>query len=679
MPRSWPVLAALFACAAAPAAEQTLPVEYFTHPPDLGRVQIAPDGQVLAAEYEVKGESHLAFLNLHELGDVREIVAPLGMDFRDFQWVSATRVVYRLELRQFGVLPPVSTGELLAIDRDGTSPQYVYGCRTPNKGAPDAQPTTPNSNATNPAAGDDESAAPATCGTAELLSPLAKDDRRILVAEYFWLNEGNQFRADPDAAPAVALLDTYDGKEQILTRLSLRGGRVLVDGEDRARFGVGRSERDRLTVAWQAQPDGAWTSFPLSGFAEQSITPVKLSEDARAAMFIGRRERDPRKALWRLDLASRAASKLYEHAQVDVESAIEDPSGRKVIGVRVDADQPENHWLDESDPAVKLYQSLERAFPGQAVEITSATADRRQAIAFVQSDVNPGDYYLVDTQTRNAQYLRSARSWVDPERMRHKESIELKSRDGKTLHGYLTRPKDAKPPFEMVVLVHGGPFNVRDGWRFDWEAQLLSEFGYAVLQVNYRGSGGYGDDFLRAGYREWGGKMQDDVTDATKWAIAQGIAAADKVCIFGTGYGGYAAVMGTVREPKLYRCAAAYDGLFDLELLVGRDDPQITPPARAYLDRVLGSDAKALRKRSPIANVDQIETPILIIAGGDPAQIEYQHANRLETALKDAGKPVDTAAVRYREDAYKRLLDFLSRHLRTEASAKQGGAALAAD
>jgi dipeptidyl aminopeptidase/acylaminoacyl peptidase len=199
-----------------------------------------------------------------------------------------------------------------------------------------------------------------------------------------------------------------------------------------------------------------------------------------------------------------------------------------------------------------------------------------------------------------------------------------------------------------------------------------------VLQVNYRGSGGYGEDFMRAGYREWGGKMQDDVTDATKWAIAQGIAAADKVCIFGTGYGGYAAIMGTVREPKLYRCAAAYDGLFDLELLLGHDDPLVTPAARAYLDLVLGNDVKALRKRSPVANADKIETPILILAGGDPKRIEYQHANRLETALKDAGKPVDTALVQFREGAYKRLLEFLSEHLRSQEHAERTGDSQAA-
>ena len=150
------------------------------------------------------------------------------------------------------------------------------------------------------------------------------------------------------------------------------------------------------------------------------------------------------------------------------------------------------------------------------------------------------------------------------------------------------------------------PYGVRDGWRFDWEAQLLAEYGYAVLQVNYRGSGGYGEDFMRAGYREWGGKMQDDLTDATRWAIASGIAAPDGICIFGTGYGGYAALMGVVREPELYQCAAAYDGLYDLELALARDDPKVTIAGRAYLDEIFGRDEQALRARSPVANVDRI-------------------------------------------------------------------------
>jgi dipeptidyl aminopeptidase/acylaminoacyl peptidase len=327
---------------------------------------------------------------------------------------------------------------------------------------------------------------------------------------------------------------------------------------------------------------------------------------------------------------------------------------------------------------VKLYASLQRAFPGQLVEITSATADLHQAVALVQSDVNPGDYYLVDTQTRNAQYLRPARSWVDPARMHHKEAIELKARDGVSLHGYLTRPRTGKEPYPTVVLPHGGPYGTRDLWRYDWEAQLLAEYGYAVLQVNYRGSGGYGESFMRAGFREWGAKMQDDVTDATRWAISRGIASRDAICIFGTGYGGYAALMGVVRERGLYRCAAAYDGLYDLSLVLARGDTKMPPATRQYLDDILGLDEPTLQARSPVHSVDKIDAPLLIMAAGNPSQVEYRHAGLMEAALKSAGKPVETALIEEREEVYKRLLEFLSRHLRARSRAPEAGSVKAA-
>ena len=684
MPRCWPAILALFAIPAHAVTTQTetverLPVDYFTHSADLGRVEISPDGQFLAATYEVDGESRLAFLNLAQLGDVKEVIAPRGTDFHDFEWISPLRVIYRLSLRQPGLLEAVTTGELLAIDRDGTRPQYVYGCRyTDGNGGAGLKMSTKlaNGDAADEAAtdsGEADAKKLATCGTADVLSLVPDDDRHVLVAEHLWLREGNQYRVDPDAATTVAMLDSYDGSSQVIAHLSLRGGKVLVDRDQRPRFVAGRNEQDELAIAWQPEPEGRWTTFAFDGFDAKTLTPVELSADGRSAFFIGRRLREPRKSLYRIDLERETAVQVYSHGDVDVDAAVESLAGDAVLGVRIEPGQPEYHWLDENDSSVKLYASLQRAFPGQSVEITSATADLHQAIALVQSDVNPGDYYLVDTQTRNAQYLRSARSWVDPARMHHKEPIELRARDGMTLHGYLTSPGAGKKPYPLVVLPHGGPYGVRDSWRFDWEAQLLAEYGYAVLQVNYRGSGGYGEDFMRAGFREWGGKMQDDVTDATRWAISKGIAAKNAICIFGTGYGGYAALMGVIRESGLYRCSAAYDGLYDLDLVLARNDPQIAPATRKYLDDILGFDEPTLQARSPVHNVEKIDTPLLIMAAGNPQQIEYRHAGLMEAALKSAGKPVETALVEKREDVYQRLLEFLSRHLRPKARGTDTG------
>ena len=429
--------------------------------------------------------------------------------------------------------------------------------------------------------GASEAALP-TCGTAELLTLLPHDDRHVLVAEYLWLNDGGHYRYDPDAAPVVASIDTYDGTEQVVAHLSLRGGRVLLDGDGRPRFAVGRNERDELTVAWQPEPEGRWRVLRAQGIRAEG------SGAGEARRRCGVRDvhrpahsrcRARRSIVW-------TCARMRRPSCTSTRSPTSARPCRACRETRSSAcastrRQPEYHWLVTDDPSVKLYASLQRAFPGQSVEITSATADLHQAIAFVQSDVNPGDYYLVDTQTRNAQYLRSARSWVDPTRMRHKEAIEIKARDGLVLHGYLTRPRAERGPYQLVVPAARQPYDSRDEWTFDPDAQLLAEYGYAVLQVNYRGSSGYGDEFMHAGFREWGGKMQDDLTDATHWAIEQGhrrerqhLHLRHRLRRLCGAHGRRCVSRG------LYQCAAAYNGLYDLELVLARDDPRIGPAAR---------------------------------------------------------------------------------------------------
>lgn len=226
----------------------------------------------------------------------------------------------------------------------------------------------------------------------------------------------------------------------------------------------------------------------------------------------------------------------------------------------------------------------------------------------------------------------------------------------------------------MVVLPHGGPHGIRDWWEFDPEVQLLANRGYTVLQVNFRGSGGYGTDFERAGYGEWGAKMQDDLTDATRWAIEQKIAPADRICIYGASYGGFAALMGAAREPDLYRCAIGYSGVYDLELLHESGDPDV-PADVAYLDRALGTDAAKRRAQSPVYNAQSIKAPVLLIHGSADRTAELEHAKRMRAALENNRKKVEWLALRgeghgaYDEDTrrevYERILQFLDANLRT--------------
>ena len=222
-----------------------------------------------------------------------------------------------------------------------------------------------------------------------------------------------------------------------------------------------------------------------------------------------------------------------------------------------------------------------------------------------------------------------------------------------------------------MVLPHGGPFGVFDTWSFDRDAQVLAAAGYAVLQVNFRGSGNYGRAFLQAGAREWGGTMQDDVTDATRWLVSQGIADGRRIGIYGASYGGYAALMGAAREPDLYRCAVGYVGVYDL-VEKHQDNSKEARWMRTWSNDWMG-ERDTLAGKSPTRLADRIKVPVFLAAGGADEIAPIVHSQRMEKALKAAGTPVETLyfpteghgfyTQEHQREFHARLLDFLSRHL----------------
>ena len=283
------------------------------------------------------------------------------------------------------------------------------------------------------------------------------------------------------------------------------------------------------------------------------------------------------------------------------------------------------------------------------------------------------------------------REWFNPAKLPAARAVTVKARDGLALHGYLTPPRGASGagPVPMVVMPHGGPFGIFDELSFDDDTHMLTEAGYAVLRINFRGSGNYGARFQLAGAREWGGRMQDDLTDATRWAIEQNIADPARICIYGASYGGYAALMGAAREPDLSRCAAGYVGVYDLEA-IHRQNSRSARWLRNWTDDWVGERDK-LDERSPILMAGRIKVPVFLAAGGQDRIAPIAHSKRMERALRDAGTPVETLYIsseghgfytdEHRREYYTRLLDFLSRHLGgakvasgSAVQASQGGA-----
>jgi dipeptidyl aminopeptidase/acylaminoacyl peptidase len=648
------IVAVLVPFAAGSQTADLQPVDDFTKFDEFGGMRISPDGKYIAYLGGKYGRSTLAILDLHAGKLTGGVNSEDGYVIGDYHWVSPTRLIYFKGERQLGEKFFSATGEISAINFDGSKQEQIYNLGQEKRLGFASSSRTGFS-------------AP------RLVSTLRKDDDNILITETPARYGLGSATFSPEVRPYITRLNVHNGKRQVLERAPLASAGVLLDRDEQVRFAVGQDANDKLAVSWKPQPGAPWTEFQLAGFREESVMPLLFGADNQSVVFLGIRKGDSLTSIFSINLISKEVTKLHGFADAEVDDLLLSADRSRAVGVLGLADKQVVHFFDKGDPETKPFASLYKAFAGHQVEITSSTDDGRLAIVFVDSDVNPGDYYIFDTKTLKAEYLRTAKQWIDPEKMRHREPFAFKARDGLQLHGYVTKPAGSGP-FPTVVLPHGGPHGPRDTWRFDFESQLLASRGYAVVQVNFRGSGGYGIDFLEAGYKEWGARMQDDVTDATKWVIEQKVADADKICIYGGSYGAYAALTGVIRESKLYRCAIGYAGVYDLELMKTAGDIPTSRYGRIFLSKALGDDVTQLRERSPVNNVQKIEVPLLIIHGKEDVRAAYEHAKRLKAALEKSGKQFEWLAQSgeahgaldegNRRQVYERILTFLDRHLK---------------
>jgi dipeptidyl aminopeptidase/acylaminoacyl peptidase len=290
------------------------------------------------------------------------------------------------------------------------------------------------------------------------------------------------------------------------------------------------------------------------------------------------------------------------------------------------------------DPSIQAdLEAIKSIQSGQFKIIDRDHSDQMWLIGF-DSDVGPRNYYAYDRKTKNARFLFADRPELQTYELAPMEPFAFTTRDGLEVHGYASFPRGRRKNLPTVIVVHGGPW-MRDEWGFNPRAQWLANRGYLCIQVNYRGSLGYGKDFLNAGDKEWGGKMQDDVSDAVRWAIAQGYADSQRICVFGGSYGGYAALVGATFTPELYKCAIAMCGPANLKTLIESFPPYWTPMIARWKKRVGDPETEEdfLWSRSPLSKVDNITAPMLIAHGANDPRVKLGETQQITQAMKQKG------------------------------------------
>jgi dipeptidyl aminopeptidase/acylaminoacyl peptidase len=463
---------------------------------------------------------------------------------------------------------------------------------------------------------------------AGVVDDLREDEDHILVS----LNKRDARVFD------VFRINTRDGKMELVAENPGSVTSWVTDHDGKVRAAV-QTDGVNTELLYRAKEDEPFKKVLVTDFRE-SVDPAFFTFDNKELYATSNLGRD-KAAIVRLDPGTgKELEVLFEHPEVDAGGLIASEKRKVLTAATFTRDKTEYRFFDEWRR--KLQEKLEKQFPDTEVALVSKNRDEDKFIVRTMSDRSRGAFWFYDDKSGDLRKLADVTPWLVEENLAPMKPVRITARDGLELPAYLTLPpgKEAKD-LPAVLLVHGGPW-ARDAWGFDSEAQFLANRGYAVLQVNFRGSTGYGRAFWEKSFKQWGKTMQDDLTDSAKWLVDQGIADPERIAIYGGSYGGYAALAGMALTPDVYAAGISYVGPSNLFTLLATVPPYWEPMRKMNYEMIGDpeKDKELLTAASPLFSADKIKSPLLIAQGANDPRVKQAESDQIVEALKKRGVDV---------------------------------------
>ncbi len=562
-----------------------IPMEDFFRNPEKRSFQISPDGEYLAFMQPWQNRMNVHIQKIGEEEAIR-VTHATERDIAGYFWKGNDRIVYVQDTKGD------ENFRLFAVDKNDENQKDLTPFDSVRAGIVDDLREVPG----------------------EMLIQLNKRDARIFDVYRIDITTGEMKLIAENPGNITGWVTDHDGKLRIaLTTDGVNAGILYRDTEE-------DQFEERIS-----------TNF------RETLYPVFFTFDNKDVYMISNLGRD-KAAIVKYDIKNNKELELiYEHPEVDVSSLYYSDKRKVLVGVGFTTWKREYEIFDEESK--EIYKDLYSKLPGIEVVITSENEEEDKLLVRTYSDRSLGAYYLYDVNAKKLTHIIDVGSWLNEDYMGEMKPITYKSRDGLTINGYLTLPLGVEAKnLPVVVHPHGGPW-ARDGWGFNPIVQFLANRGYAVLQMNFRGSTGYGKEFWETSFKKWGKEMQDDITDGVQWLIDEGVADKDRIGIFGGSYGGYATLAGLTFTPDLYACGVDYVGVSSIFSWMNAIPPY-WEPYREMIYEMVGhpqTDSLLLYAASPLFHADKIKAPLFIAQGANDPRVPQAESDQMVEALKLRG------------------------------------------